>query len=153
VFARFTEHARQVVVLAQDEARALGHDQIGTEHLLLALLWQEGTLARQALRNLGVSFDRARGRIVELVGSQAESPSGAIPFTPHARRALELSLPQSFGHGGLIWPEHILVALARTPKSVAAHVLLEFGLDADKVEREISRLRAESSGEHAPRPR
>jgi ATP-dependent Clp protease ATP-binding subunit ClpA len=140
VFERFTERARQVVVLAQDEARGLRHNYIGTEHLLLGLLREEQGLAARALASLGLELEDVRGRIAAIVGEGEEVTSGQIPFTPRAKQALELSLKESRAlDSDFIGTEHILLGLARIGEGVAARVLLDFDADADKVRGEILR--------------
>jgi hypothetical protein len=141
VFERFTEGARQVVVLAQTEARELKHDQIGTEHLLLGLLRNEDRLAARVLTSLGVTLDRVRVLVVEDVGVGDETPTGQIPFTPRAKKVLELALREalSLGHN-YIGTEHILLGLVRERDGVAARVLREFDADAEKVRNEIIRM-------------
>jgi ATP-dependent Clp protease ATP-binding subunit ClpC len=140
VFERFTERARQVVVLAQDEARALRHDYIGTEHLLLGLLREEEGLAARALESLGVTLEDARGQIARVVGIGDEPATGQVPFTPRAKRALELSLREalSLGHN-YIGTEHLLLGLVREQEGVAARVLLELGVSGERVRSEIIR--------------
>jgi len=141
VFERFTERARQVVVLAQDEARSLGHGYIGTEHLLLGLIREEEGLGARALESLGVSVDEVRDRVVRIVGRGDEVPIGQIAFTPHAKRTLELSLREalSLGHN-YIGTEHLLLGLVRDNRGVGAQVLLELGIDAEAVRAEVIRM-------------
>jgi ATP-dependent Clp protease ATP-binding subunit ClpC len=139
VFERFTEPARQVVVLAQVEARALKHNYIGTEHLLLGLLRQEDSLAAQVLGSLGVTLEDVRGQVKRIVGHGEELTSGQIPFTPRGKKVLEWSLRESrsLGHNH-IRPEHILLGLARENEGVAARILLDF--DAEKIREEVLRM-------------
>jgi ATP-dependent Clp protease ATP-binding subunit ClpC len=135
VFERFTGRARHVVVLAQDEARALRHNYIGTEHLLLGLLREEEGLAARVLDSLGITVDDARAQVASIVGGGDELPaSGQIPFTPRAKKVLELSLREalSLGHN-YIGTEHILLGLVREDKGVAARILLDFDADAEKI--------------------
>jgi ATP-dependent Clp protease ATP-binding subunit ClpC len=134
VFERFTERARQVVVLAQDEARTLRHNYIGTEHLLLGLLREERGLAAHALDALGITEEAARARVAEIVGQGAGITTGQIPFTPRAKEVLELALREalSFGHN-YIGTEHILLGLVRENGGVGARILLDLGVDADQV--------------------
>jgi len=141
MFERFTERARQVVVLAQEEARALRHNYIGTEHLLLGLLREEEGLAARVLGDLGVTVDRVRGQVVRIVGSGEEVTSGQIPFTPRAKKVLELALREalSLGHNH-IGTEHLLLALVRENEGVAARILLDFDADSEKVRNEVLRL-------------
>jgi Clp amino terminal domain, pathogenicity island component len=136
VFERFTDRARQVMVLAQEEARALGHNWIGTEHLLLGLIREQQGLAAQLLKSLGVPIEEARARVAREV-PQADKGIAAhhqIPFTPRAKKVLELSLREalSLGHDW-IGTEHILLGLVRENEGVAARVLLDFGADAETI--------------------
>jgi ClpA/ClpB-like protein len=138
VFERFTKRARQVVVLAQDEARALRHNYIGTEHILLGLLREEEGLGAQVLRSMDVTIDEARALVAEIVGHGEAPATGQVPFTPRAKRVLELSLREALNLGhDYIGTEHILLALLRLNEGVAAQVLLEFRVDADKILGEI----------------
>src|SRR5581483_11306216 len=135
VFERFTESARQVVVAAQRDARELGHDYIGTEHLLLGLLRVEEGAGAKVLVSLGVAHERVRELVEQVVGhGDAERGPGQIPFSPRAKKVLELSLREalSLGHD-YIGTEHILLGLLREPEGAAARVLLEFDLRADLV--------------------
>jgi ATP-dependent Clp protease ATP-binding subunit ClpC len=141
VFERFTERARQAVVLAQDEARALGHGFIGTEHLLLGLLREEQGLAARALGSLGVTLEAAREHVVEIVGhGEGDASTGQIPFTPRGKQALELALreSQALGHG-YIGTEHILLGLVRLDDGVASGVLHRLGADEERVRAEVVR--------------
>jgi ATP-dependent Clp protease ATP-binding subunit ClpC len=149
VFERFTERARQVVVLAQDEARSLGHGYIGTEHLLLGILREEQGLGARVLRSLGVTVEETRVRVARVVGIGDEPPLGQIPFTPHAKKALELSLREamSLAHG-FIGTEHILLGLVRADEGVAMQVLAQTGVAAERVRSEVLRsLTGQASGE------
>jgi ATP-dependent Clp protease ATP-binding subunit ClpC len=141
VFERFTERARQVVVLAQDEARALKHNYIGTEHILLGLLREEEGLAAPVLESLGVTVEEVRAQVARLVGQGEEVTTGQIPFTPRAKKVLELGLREalSLGHN-YIGTEHLLLALIRENEGVAARILLDFDADAEKTRNEIIRL-------------
>jgi ATP-dependent Clp protease ATP-binding subunit ClpA len=132
VFERFSEEARQVVVVAQEEARAIGHDYIGTEHILLGLLRYEESGAGEALASVGVGLETARAEIVRIVGPGEQRSAGQVPFTPRAKKVLELSLREalSLGHN-YIGPEHILLGLIREHDGVAAQVLLSFGVDGE----------------------
>jgi ATP-dependent Clp protease ATP-binding subunit ClpA len=140
VFERFTERARQVVVYAQDEARALKHNYIGTEHLLLGLLREEEGPAARVLEGLDITVEELRAQIARIVGEGEQAPSGQIPFTPNAKKVLELSLREalSLGHN-YIGTEHVLLGLARLNKGVAARILLDFDADAEKVRAEVLR--------------
>jgi ATP-dependent Clp protease ATP-binding subunit ClpC len=138
VFERFTERARQVVVLAQDEARGLRHNFIGTEHLLLGLLREEEGIAARVLESLDVAVEDVRVQVARIVGQGDEVTSGQIPFTPRAKKVLELSLREglSLGHN-YIGTEHILLGLARENQGVAARILLDFGADAEKIRHAV----------------
>lgn len=134
MFERFTERARQVVVLAQDEARALKHNYIGTEHLLLGLLREEEGIASRILEAKGITVDVVRARVRALVGEGNEVVEGKVPYTPRARKVLELSLREalSLGHN-YIGTEHILLALGREGGGFGVRILLDFDFDADKI--------------------
>ncbi len=140
MFERFTERARQVVVLAQEEARSLKHNYIGTEHLLLGLLREEEGVAARVLESLDVSVEEVRAAVVRIVGSGEESPQGQIPFTPRAKKVLELALREalSLGHN-YIGTEHILLGLIREDEGVAARILLDLDAEPDKIRNEIMR--------------
>jgi hypothetical protein len=141
VFERFTEAARSVVVLAQDEARTLRHNYIGTEHILLGLVSEGEGLAARVLESLGMTLEQTRAEVSKLVGSREEVASGQIPFTPRAKKVLELALREalSLSHN-YIGTEHILLGLVREKEGVAARVLLGFGADAEKIRMEVARL-------------
>src|SRR6478752_5510988 len=141
LFERFTERARQVVVLAQEEARTLKHNYIGTEHILLGLLREEEGLAARVLESLDITVERVRAQVVRIVGSGEEVTSGQIPFTPRAKKVLELALREalSLGHN-YIGTEHILLGLVRENEGVAARILLDFDADAEKIRNEIIRM-------------
>jgi ATP-dependent Clp protease ATP-binding subunit ClpC len=139
VFERFTEPARRVVVLAQEEAREeLRHNYVGTEHILLGLLREEDGLASQLLASLGISLESARAHVIRIVGSGEEVASGPIPFTPRAKRILELALREalSLGHN-YIGTEHILLGLVRESEGVAVRVLLDFDADAQRIRNAV----------------
>jgi ATP-dependent Clp protease ATP-binding subunit ClpC len=134
MFERFTERARQVVVLAQDEARALGHNHIGTEHLLLGLIREEQGLAVRVLSDLGVTLNEMRVEVERITGRGEAVETGQIPFTPRAKKVLELSLRESLSLGhNYIGTEHLLLGLVRDREGVAAQILAARGLDADRV--------------------
>ncbi len=141
MFERFTERARQVVVLAQDEARALKHNYIGTEHILLGLLREEEGLAARVLESLDITVEEVRAQVARIVGQGDEVTTGQIPFTPRAKKVLELALREalSLGHN-YIGTEHILLGLVRENEGVAARILLDFDADADKIRNEIIRM-------------
>src|SRR3982750_304699 len=156
MFERFTERARQVVVLAQEEARTLKHNYIGTEHILLGLLREEEGLAARVLESLDITVERVRAQVVRIVGSGEEVTSGQIPFTPRAKKVLELALREalSLGHN-YIGTEHILLGLVRENEGVAARILLDFDADAEKIRNEIIRMlsgpgRRQGAGAGAP---
>jgi ATP-dependent Clp protease ATP-binding subunit ClpC len=157
MFERFTERARQVVVLAQDEARALKHNYIGTEHILLGLLREEEGLAARVLDSLDITVEDVRANVARIVGQGEEVTTGQIPFTPRAKKVLELALREalSLGHN-YIGTEHILLGLVRENEGVAARILLDFDADAEKIRNEIIRMlsgpgrRAQSGGSGAP---
>jgi ATP-dependent Clp protease ATP-binding subunit ClpA len=134
MFERFTDRARQAVVLAQEEARALNHNYIGTEHILLGLLRDADSVAGVALRRLGIGRDAVRIDIEQLIGRGSDTPSGHIPFTPRSKKVLELSLREALklGHN-YIGTEHILLGLVREGEGVAAQLLVERGGDLDRV--------------------
>jgi ATP-dependent Clp protease ATP-binding subunit ClpC len=145
VFERFTERARQVVVLAQDEARGLRHNYIGTEHILLGLLREEEGLAARVLESLEVSVEEVRVQVRRVIGEGEEVATGQIPFTPRAKKVLELSLKEALAMShNYIGTEHILLGLARENEGVAARILLELGASAEKVRDEV--LRSLSGG-------
>jgi ATP-dependent Clp protease ATP-binding subunit ClpC len=141
MFERFTERARQVVVLAQDEARTLKHNHIGTEHILLGLLREEEGLAARVLESLDITVEEVRAQVVELVGLGEGVGTGQIPFTPRAKAVLESALREalSIGHN-YIATEHILLGLVREREGVATEILLAFDADAEKIRNEIIRL-------------
>jgi ATP-dependent Clp protease ATP-binding subunit ClpC len=138
VFERFTERARMVVVMAQEEARTLRHNYIGTEHILLGLLREEEGLAAQALGSLDITLEAVRGLVVRIVGSGEEVIAGQIPFTPRAKKVLELALREalSLGHD-YIGTEHVLLGLVRENEGVATRILLDLGADSEKIHTEV----------------
>jgi ATP-dependent Clp protease ATP-binding subunit ClpC len=142
VFERFTGRARQVVVLAQDEARALKHNYIGTEHLLLGLLREEAGLAARVLDSLGITVEDVRAQVASIVGRGDEvTASGQIPFTPRAKKVLELSLREAMALGhNHIGTEHILLGLVRENEGVATRILLDFDADAEKIRSKTHRM-------------
>src|SRR5687768_5506001 len=145
VFERFTERARQVVVLAQDEARALKHNYIGTEHILLGLLREEEGLAARVLESLDISLEEVRAQVARIVGQGDEVATGQIPFTPRAKKVLELSLREALelGHN-YIGTEHVLLGLIRDNDGVAARILLDFGGD-ELIRGQLMRMLAGSA--------
>ena len=141
VFERFTDRARRVVVLAQEEARILNHNYIGTEHILLGLVHEGEGVAAMALESLEISLPDARAQVEEVIGHGGMAPSGHIPFTPRAKKVLELSLRESrqLGHN-YIGTEHILLGLIREGEGVAAQVLINLGADLSRVRQRVIQL-------------
>jgi hypothetical protein len=141
MFERFTDRARRVLVLAQEEARLLDHGFIGTEHLLLGLIQEEDGVASVALVQLGISLEDVRARVHDVVGASITGGSGSPPFTPRAKKVLELALREALqlGHN-YIGTEHILLGLVREGDGVAAHVLVGLGLDLTQVRQQVLRL-------------
>jgi len=138
MFERFTDQARRVVVQAQEEARALGHNYIGTEHILLGLLSEREGLAAQALSSLGISLDTAREQVVETAGAGTGQQSGHIPFTPRTKKVLELSLREAQRLGDdHIGTEHILLGLVREGDSAGARILERQGASLDRVQAQV----------------
>jgi ATP-dependent Clp protease ATP-binding subunit ClpC len=148
VFERFTERAKQVVVLAQDEARALSHNYIGTEHILLGLLREEEGLAARVLESLDITVEEVRAQVARIIGPGDEPiVSGQIPFTPRAKKVLELSLREALSlKHNYIGTEHILLGLVRENEGVAARILLDFDADAEKIRNEIMRVLSAPGG-------
>jgi ATP-dependent Clp protease ATP-binding subunit ClpA len=151
VFERFTERARQVVVVAQDEARVFRHKYIGTEHLLLGLLGDDDALAARVLESLGVKVDDVRAKVVEIVGGGDEVTTGQIPFTPRAKKVLELSHQEALAlRHNYIGTEHLLLGLVRENEGVATRILVDLGADAPRVRAEIVRMLGGGAAEDAP---
>jgi ATP-dependent Clp protease ATP-binding subunit ClpA len=144
VFERFTEAARQAVALAQDEARVQRHTAIGTEHLLLGLLREEDGSAARALRSFALTVDNVRAALARIVDAGEEPVSGQIPFTPRAKKALQLALREALAIGdNFIGTEHVLLGLVRENGGIAAQILLEFDADDAKVREEVIRVLSE----------
>ncbi len=141
MFQRFTDRARRVVVLAQEEASRLDHNYIGTEHILLGLICEGEGVAAEALKSLGIGLDPVRQQVEEIIGRGEEAPQGHIPFTPRAKKVLELSLRESkqLGHN-YIGTEHILLGLIREGDGVAAQVLVKLGADRKRVRQQVIQL-------------
>ncbi len=141
MFERFTDRARRVVVLAQEEARMLNHNYVGTEHILLGLIHEGAGVAATALESLGVSLEAVRRQVEEIIGRGQQAPSGHIPFTPRAKKVLELALreAQQLGHN-YIGTEHILLGLIREGDGVAAQVLVKLGADLNRVRQQVIAL-------------
>jgi ATP-dependent Clp protease ATP-binding subunit ClpA len=148
MFERFTDRARRVVVLAQEEARMLNHNYIGTEHILLGLIHEGEGVAAKALESLGISLDAVRQQVEEIIGQGQQAPSGHIPFTPRAKKVLDLSRREAvqLGHN-YIGTEHILLGLIREGDGVAAQVLVMLGADLNRVRQQVIQLI------HGPPPR
>ena len=148
MFERFTDRARRTVVLAQHEARELGHNYIGTEHILLGLVHEGAGVAVGALKSLDISLETVRQQVEEMIGRGQDEPSGHIPFTPRAKKVLELSLRESqqLGHR-YIGTEHILLGLIREGEGVAAQVLAGLGADLDRVRAQVLRILADHARE------
>ena len=159
MFERFTDRARRVVVLAQEEARMLNHNYIGTEHILLGLIHEGEGVAAKALESLGISLEAVRQQVEEIIGQGQQAPSGHIPFTPRAKKVLELSLREALqlGHN-YIGTEHILLGLIREGEGVAAQVLVKLGADLNRVRQQVIQLLSGYQGKEpaaagGPRPR
>ncbi len=150
MFERFTDRARRVVVLAQEEARMLNHNYIGTEHILLGLIHEGEGVAAKALESLGISLEGVRSQVEEIIGQGQQAPSGHIPFTPRAKKVLELSLREALqlGHN-YIGTEHILLGLIREGEGVAAQVLVKLGADLNRVRQQVIQLLSGYQGKEA----
>jgi ATP-dependent Clp protease ATP-binding subunit ClpC len=150
MFERFTDRARRVVVLAQEEARMLNHNYIGTEHILLGLIHEGEGVAAKALESMGISLDAVRAQVEEIIGQGQQAPSGHIPFTPRAKKVLELSLREALqlGHN-YIGTEHILLGLIREGEGVAAQVLVKLGADLNRVRSTVIQLLSGYQGKEA----
>ncbi len=150
MFERFTDRARRVVVLAQEEARMLNHNYIGTEHILLGLIHEGEGVAAKGLESLGISLEGVRAQVEEIIGQGQQAPSGHIPFTPRAKKVLELSLREALqlGHN-YIGTEHILLGLIREGEGVAAQVLVKLGADLNKVRQQVIQLLSGYQGKEA----
>jgi ATP-dependent Clp protease ATP-binding subunit ClpA len=151
MFERFTDRARRVMVLAQEEARMLNHDYIGTEHILLGLIHEGEGVAAKVLESLGISLTAVRQQVLEIIGPGQEAPSGHIPFTPRAKKVLELTQREAraLGHD-YIGTEHILLGLIREGRGVAAQVLVKLGADLNRVRQQVIQLLHGSRGADAP---
>jgi ATP-dependent Clp protease ATP-binding subunit ClpC len=151
MFERFTDRARRVVVLAQEEARLLNHNYIGTEHILLGLIHEGEGVAAKALESLGISLEAVRAQVEEIIGQGQSAPTGHIPFTPRAKKVLELSLREALqlGHN-YIGTEHILLGLIREGDGGAARVLAGRGADLATVRQEVARQLVTGAGDRAP---
>src|ERR671913_2580343 len=141
MFERFTDRARRVVVLAQEEARHLDHNYIGTEHILLGLIHEREGVAARALTALDISLEAVRAQVEEIIGRGDQAPTGHIPFTPRAKKVLELSLREALGLShNYIGTEHILLGLIREGEGVAAQVLQKLGADLNRVRQQVIQL-------------
>jgi ATP-dependent Clp protease ATP-binding subunit ClpC len=147
MFERFTDRARRVVVLAQEEARLLDHNYIGTEHILLGLIHEGEGVAATALEELGVSRETVRSEVERMIGRGRAAPTGHIPFTPRAKKVLELSLREALqlSHN-YIGTEHILLGVIREGEGVAAQVLVKLGADLNRVRQQVIQLVQEHAG-------
>ena len=147
MFERFTDRARRAVVLAQEEARLLNHNYIGTEHILAGLIHEHEGVAARALESLGISLDSVREQVQEIIGQGKQAPSGHIPFTPRAKKVLELALREALqlGHS-YIGTEHILLGVVREGEGVAAQVLVRLGADLNRVRQQVIQLLSGSQG-------
>ena len=153
MFERFTDRARRVVVLAQEEARMLDHNYIGTEHILLGLIHEGDGVAARALTALGISLYAMRQAVEDIIGRGEEAPSGHIPFTPRSKKVLELSLREALQLGSdYIGTEHVLLALIREGDGVAAQVLVGSGVDLNRARQEIINLLHRGPEEDIPSP-
>ncbi|MGA8987896.1 ATP-dependent Clp protease ATP-binding subunit [Aeromicrobium sp.] len=150
MFERFTDRARRVVVLAQEEARMLSHNYIGTEHILLGLIHEGEGVAAKALESLDISLEAVRGQVEDIIGQGQQAPRGHIPFTPRAKKVLELSLREALqlGHN-YIGTEHILLGLIREGEGVAAQVLVKLGADLNRVRQQVITLVSGFQGKEA----
>ena len=151
MFERFTDRARRVVVLAQEEARMLNHNYIGTEHILLGLIHEGEGLAAKALENLDISLVAVREQVQEIIGQGQQAPTGHIPFTPRAKKVLEYSLREGLQLGHTyIGTEHILLGLIREGEGVAAQVLVKLGADLNRVRQQVIQLLSGYQGKGEP---
>lgn len=150
MFERFTDRARRVIVLAQDEARSLKHNYLGTEHILLGLIREGEGVAAKALESLNVALDDVRAQVVEIIGEGQEPPQGHIPFTPRAKKVIEYAMREGLqlGHS-YIGTEHLLLGLTREPEGVAAQVLTKLGADMDRVRAQVNQLISGYQGKEA----
>ena len=150
MFEKFTDKARRVVVLAQEEAKLLNHNYIGTEHILLGLIHEGEGVAAKALEALGINLEQVREQVQDIIGQGQQAPSGHIPFTPRAKKVLELSLREALqlGHS-YIGTEHLLLGLIREGEGVAAQVLTKLGADTNKVRQQVIQLLSGYQGKEA----
>jgi ATP-dependent Clp protease ATP-binding subunit ClpA len=150
VFEQFTDRARRVVVLAQEEARLLNHNYVGTEHILLGLIHEGEGVAATALESLGISLEAVRAQVEQIIGRGQQAPTGHIPFTPRSKKVLELSLREAkqLGHD-YIGTEHILLGLVREGEGVAAQVLVKLGADQSRVRQQVLQVLSGHTGVQA----
>jgi ATP-dependent Clp protease ATP-binding subunit ClpA len=151
MFERFSDRARRVMTLAQEEARMFDHDYIGTEHILLGLIHEGEGVAAKALESLGISLDAVRQQVEEIIGRGRQAPSGHIPFTPRAKKVLELAdrEARALGHS-YVGTEHILLGLIREGDGVAAQVLVKLGADLNRVRQQVIQLLRGYQGTEVP---
>ena len=150
MFERFTDRARRVIVLAQDEAKLLNHSYIGTEHILLGLIHEGEGVAAKALESLGISLEQVREQVEEIIGTGQQPPSGHVPFTPRAKKVLELSLREALQmNHNYIGTEHMLLGLIREGEGVAASVLIKLGADLNRVRTTVLQLLSGYQGREA----
>ena len=151
MFERFTDRARRVIVLAQEEARGLNHNYIGTEHILLGLIHEGEGVAAKALESMGISLEAVRQEVEEIIGQGTEPPVGHIPFTPRAKKVLELSLREGLQMGHkYIGTEFLLLGLIREGEGVAAQVLVKLGADLPRVRQQVIQLLSGYEGGDSP---
>lgn len=153
MFEKYTDRARRVIVLAQDEARTLKHNYIGTEHLLLGLIYEGQGVAALALKSLGLSLGGVRAQVLDIIGEGEVAPEGHIPFTPRAKKVLELSLREALqlGHNH-IGSEHILLGLIREGEGVAAQILVASGAELNKVRQKVIEILSALQPPPPPKP-
>lgn len=147
MFERFTDRGRRVICLAQEEARQLGHNYIGTEHVLLGLIHEDEGVAARALKSLGISLEGVRDLVQEIIGRGQAAPTGHIPFTPRAKRVLELSLREAlqFGHN-YVGTEHLLLGLIREGEGVGAQVLVKLGAELTQARKQVIKTLSDDDG-------
>jgi ATP-dependent Clp protease ATP-binding subunit ClpC len=152
MFERFTDRARRAMILAQEEARMLSHSHIGTEHLLLGLIHEGGGVAAEALESLGISLQAVRQQVEEVIGQGQHAPGDPIPFTPRAKKVLELSRREALAMGhNYVGTEHILLGLLREGDGVAAQVLVRLGADLNRVRQQVIQLLAGHQDKDGPK--
>jgi ATP-dependent Clp protease ATP-binding subunit ClpC len=153
MFERFTDRARRMVVLAQEEARMLDHNWIGTEHILLGLVHEGEGVAAKALTALGITLAAMRQAVEDIIGRGAEPPAGHIPFTPRSKKVLELSLREALSLGSdYIGTEHVLLALLREGDGVGAQILVGAGVDLNRARQQVINLLHAGREDDAPLP-